>query len=156
MTTEIAGDGATFCVFNGPVFDAPICVQADDGRLHLNLRGKGKADLRFGGVAIPKLFFKVIVWPEKAKLRVAAFVVTQEDLLVKLDRLRQTKEVTLLEAGLNEDEVRLYQVQLADLEHVTQINFGKLTKLPAPAMEESTLTPGLNAPIASEEEIRFV
>ena len=156
MTTEIAGDGATFCVFNGPVFDAPTCVQGDDGKLHLNLRGKGKVDLQFGGVAIPKLFFKVIVWPEKAKLRVAAFVVTQEDLLVKLDRLRQAKEVTRFEAGLNEDEVRLYQVQLSDLEHVTQMSFGKLTKLPAPAMEESTLTPGLNAPIASEEEIRFV
>ena len=155
MTTEIAGDGATFCVFNGPVFDAPICVLGDDRKLHLNLRGKGKADLRFGGFAIPKLFYKVIVWPEGAKLRVAAFVVTQEDLLAKLERLRQAKEVTRFEAGLNEDEVRLYQVQLADLEHVTQLSFGKLTKLPAPAMEESTLNSGLNEPIESEDEIRF-
>jgi endonuclease G len=155
MTTEIAGDGAQFCVFNGPVFDAPTCVLGEDGKLRLNLRGKAQADLRFGGVAIPKLFYKIIVWPEDKKLRVAAFVVTQEDLLAKLDRLHRAKESSRLEVGLSEDEVRLYQVALADLEHATHLSFGKLTKISTAGPLESTTASGFNTPIESEADLRL-
>ncbi len=158
MTTQIAGDGATFCVFNGSIFDAPLCVEGDDGRLHLNLRGDPKTDPTFGGIRIPRQFYKVIVWPEESKLRVAAFVVTQEDLLAKVNRLRRsesTREAALLEAGLSEDEVRLYQVTLEDLEHATRLDFGKLTGLPIIRPDESAVAPVFNVPIEDEHDIRL-
>lgn len=155
MTASVAGDGAQFCVFNGPVFDAPPSVPGDDGKLRLNLRGKGKADPVFGGVAIPKLFYKVIVWPDKKKLRVAAFVVTQEDLLAKLDRLHAAGEMSSFEAGLSDTEVRLYKITLDDLEHATNLSFGKLTKLSTTAATESTVESDLNSPIESAEDVRL-
>lgn len=153
MTTEVAGDGAQFCVFNGPIFDAPISVPGEDGKLRLNLRGKPKADPVIKGIAIPKLFYKIIVWPEGKALRAAAFVVTQEDLLAKLEPTSRAKEASALEAGLTEDEVRLYQVALVDLEHVTQLSFGKLTKLSKAFAEESTADSKLGAAIENEKDI---
>lgn len=155
MTTQIAGDGAQFCVFNGPVFDAPISVRSADGKLHLDLRGKPKTDPKIKGTLIPKLFFKVIVWADENRLRVVAFVVTQEALLAKLLPKQNKNESTLAEVGLTEDEVRLYQVSLADLERVTQLSFGKLTKLSTTAVRESTLQSDIGAEIESEQDIQW-
>lgn len=155
MTTNIAGDGAQFCVFNGPVFDAPVSTRGADGKLRLNLRGKPKTDPLIKGQHIPKLFYKVIVWPEKKQLRVAAFVVSQEDLLAKLETQRKSRQLTPFEAGLTEDEVQLYQVALADLEHVTQLKFGKLTKLPNAVVQESTADFDTSLPLESEHDIRW-
>jgi endonuclease G, mitochondrial len=155
MTTNIAGDGAQFCVFNGPVFDAPVSTRGADGKLRLNLRGKPKTDPFIKGQHIPKLFYKVIVWPDKKQLRVAAFVVSQEDLLAKLETQRKLRQLTPFEAGLTEDEVQLYQVALADLEHVTQLKFGKLTKLPNAVVQESTAEIDTSLPLESEHDIRW-
>jgi len=154
MTTQVAGDGAQFCVFNGPVFDAAPCVANGDGQLQLDPGGRHVADPTFGGVQIPKQFFKVIVWPDDDQLRVAAFVVTQEDLLARVNRLRPA-EAALLEAGLTDEEVRLYQVTLADLSRMTSLDFGKLTRLTAVQPEEASLAPAFNVPIESERDIRF-
>jgi len=154
MTTQIAGDGAQFCVFNGSIFDAPPCVKGADGRLHLNLLGDQRTDPTFGDISIPKQFFKVLVWPEENKLRAAAFVVTQEDLLAKVRRLRRG-ESALLEVGLTDDEVRLYQVTLADLEHATNLDFGKLTRLTTVRPGEATRVPAFNLPIEEERDVRL-
>ncbi|MDX1930444.1 MAG: DNA/RNA non-specific endonuclease [Pirellulaceae bacterium] len=155
MTTKIAGDGAQFCVFNGPVFDAPVSTRGADGKLRLNLRGKPKTDPLIKGQHIPKLFYKVIVWPEKKQLRLAAFVVSQEDLLAKLDPKQKTRQIAPFEAGLTEDEVQLYQVALADLEHATQLDFGKLAKLPNAIVQESTADFDTSLPVESEHDIRW-
>jgi hypothetical protein len=49
-------------MFNGPIFDAPLCTKTGGGRLRLNPTGKRVKDGTFGGVAIPKQFYKVFVY----------------------------------------------------------------------------------------------
>src|SRR3954463_15637529 len=103
-------DGATrLCVINGPVFDAPLCKAGTDARLRLDLKGKRVPDETFGGVKIPKQFFKVIAYVSEQALKAKAFVVTQEDLLAGIGRLRPE------EAALTPLEIRLYQVRIAEM-----------------------------------------
>ena len=116
---ETLSHGGRLCVVNGPVFDAPVCVPGPDGRLHLNLSGPRAKDPKFGGVKIPKLFFKLIAYRDGTKLKAKAFVVTQEDMLETVDRLHADEVSTLTDA-----EVRLYQVTVADLEDLTGLKFG--------------------------------
>jgi endonuclease G len=145
------GKGQRLCVINGPVFDAPLCLPGSDGRLRLNLRGKRVPDGTFGGVRIPRLFFKVIAYAVAGKLRAKAFVVTQEDLLASIDRYYPAERAPAL---LSDAEVRLYQVKLADLEKATQLDFGRLSDYDVPAGEESlTLAQGL--PVEDESELAF-
>jgi endonuclease G len=142
-------DGATrLCVINGPVFDAPLCKAGTDGRLRLDLKGKRAPDETFGGVKIPKQFFKVIAYVSGQALKAKAFVVTQEDLLAGIARLRPE------EAALTALEVRLYQVHIAELEQLTGLDFGPLSAHDAkPDQESLVLDEGL--PIVDPAEIRF-
>src|SRR5580765_2555049 len=142
-------DGATkLCVINGPVFDAPLCKAGSDGRLRLDLKGKRARDETFGGVKIPKQFFKVIAYVADQALKAKAFVVTQEDLVAGIARLRP-EEVTLTPL-----EIRLYQVRIAELEQLTGLDFGPLAGHDAkPGQESLVLDEGL--PIADAAEIRF-
>lgn len=143
------GEGATrLCVINGPVFDAPLCKAGTDGRLRLDLKGKRVPDGTFGGVKIPKQFFKVIAYLSGQALRAKAFVVTQEDLVGALGRLRPGEAATLSDL-----EVRLYQVRIADLERLTGLGFGPLAQHDAKPQESLALDEGL--PIVDEAEIRF-
>jgi endonuclease G, mitochondrial len=142
-------DGATrLCVINGPVFDAPLCKAGTDGRLRLDLKGKRVPDETFGGVKIPKQFFKVIAYVSEQALKAKAFVVTQEDLLAGIGRLRPE------EAALTPLEIRLYQVRVAELERLTGLDFGPLAGHDAkPGQESLALDEGL--PIADAAQIRF-
>jgi len=142
-------DGATrLCVINGPVFDAPLCKAGTDGRLRLDLRGKRVPDETFGGVKIPKQFFKVIAYVSDQALKAKAFVVTQEDLLAGIGRLRPE------EAALTPLEIRLYQVRIAELERLTGLDFGPLAGHDAkPGQESLVLDKGV--PIADMAEIQF-
>jgi endonuclease G len=142
-------DGATrLCVINGPVFDAPLCKAGTDGRLRLDLKGKRVPDETFGGVKIPKQFFKVIAYVSEQALKAKAFVVTQEDLLAGIGRLRPE------EAALTPLEIRLYQVRVAELEQLTGLDFGPLAGHDAkPGPESLVLDEGL--PIADAAEIQF-
>ncbi len=142
-------DGATrLCVINGPVFDAPLCKAGTDGRLRLDLKGKRVPDEAFGGVKIPKQFFKVIAYVSEQALKAKAFVVTQEDLLAGISRLRPE------EAALTPLEIRLYQVRIAELERLTGLDFGPLAGRDAkPGQESLVLDEGL--PIADAAEIQF-
>jgi len=142
-------DGATrLCVINGPLFDAPLCKAGTDGRLRLDLKGKRVADETFGGVKIPKQFFKVIAYVADQALKAKAFVVTQEDLLAGIARLRPE------EAALTSLEVRLYQVRVAELERLTGLDFGPLAAHDAkPGNEALVLDEGL--PITDEAELGF-
>src|SRR3954462_11315519 len=142
-------DGATrLCVINGPVFDAPLCKAGTDGRLRLDLKGKRVPDATFGGVKIPKQFFKLIAYVSEKALKAKAFVVTQEDLLAGIGRLRPE------EAALTPLEICLYQVRVAELERLTGLDFGPLASHDAkPAQESLVLDEGL--PIADVAEIQF-
>jgi endonuclease G len=112
------------CVINGPVFDAPLSKERSDGQMP-NIAGRSHPDPTFGGVAIPKLFFKVVSCQgENRQLRVAAFLMSQEDLLRTIDRLKGMPP--LPEEILTPAEARLYQVNLTDLERVTGLDFGHL------------------------------
>jgi endonuclease G len=124
-------------VFNGPVFDAPLSTIGNDGRPTLNLRGSRHADPTFGGVAIPKIFFKVVACRRDAGLAAAAFLMSQEDFLLDVDRLRGLEAEARrrrLEV-LTDAEARLYQVSVADVERLTGIDFGALATADTLALE---------------------
>ncbi len=142
--------GSRLCLINGPIFDSPLCIAGSDGMLRLNLGGKRVKDGTFGDIKIPKLFFKVIAYAKDNKLRAKAFVVTQEDLLATIDRYYPAEKA----AVLSDQEVRLYQVKIADLEKVTGLKFGSLSQCDVPAGEESvSLAQG--TPIEDEADLEF-
>jgi len=148
---SLAGGATRLCVINGPIFDAPRCKAATDGQLHLDLTGKRVPDGTFGGVKIPKQFFKVIAYMSGQELRARAFVVTQEDLLATVDRYYPAE---LAPEALSELEVRLYQVRIADLQRLTGLSFGTLAKHDTKSAQESlAVQEGL--PITDEAELRF-
>ena len=148
----VAGGGKRkLCVINGPVFDAPISTAGADGLLRLNVGGTSVDDGTFGGVAIPKQFFKVIAWRDDSGLRAKAFVVTQESLLTTIDRYYPAEKAP---AVLTDLEVRLYQVRISDLEKLTGLDFGALAQHDTPAGQEAThVSQGL--PIEDESQIVF-
>jgi endonuclease G len=142
--------GARLCVINGPIFDSPLCLAGSDGLLRLNLNGKRVKDGTFGDVRIPKMFFKVIAYAKDNKLRAKAFVVTQEDLLATIDRYYPAERASVL----SDQEVRLYQVKIADLEKVTGLKFGSMTQHDVPTGEESASV-AQGTPIDDEGDLEF-
>lgn len=116
---DTLSEGNRLCIINGPIFDAPLSIRGQDGRLHLNLKGKSSPDMTFGGVAIPKLFFKLFAYNRDGVLGAKAFIVTQEDLLQTVDRMQDVEAATLTDA-----EIALYQVKISDLEKLTKLKFG--------------------------------
>jgi len=118
--------GNRACVLNGCVFDAPVSTRGPDGIPVPVIKRTGSKDPTFGGVSIPKLFFKVVVCqrPADKKLGLAAFLMSQEDLLAA-SRIAGLKP--LPEERLSDAEARLYQVSLADIETLTALDFGSLS-----------------------------
>jgi endonuclease G len=127
-------------VLNGPIFDAPRSTTRDDGSVVLVVDGKRHPDPTFGGVPIPKAFFKVVACadPEGALLA-AGFVMSQEDLLATTARVRGLEE--LPEERLTAAEARLYQVSIADLARLTQLDFGPLVRADALQRTEALAAP---------------
>jgi len=122
-------------VINGPVFDAPLSSDNLDGQIILDFNGKSHKDPTFGDVAIPKMFFKIVSVKDNCELKTAAFLLSQEEYLRNVDRLKgmppQTNEI------LTPSEARLYQVKITDLEKITGLDFGSL-KNTAVSDEERT------------------
>jgi len=143
--------GQRLCIINGPIFDAPLCKPGADGRLRLDLHGKRHPDGTFGGVKIPKQFFKVIAYEKGGELVAKAFVVTQEDLLATIDRYYESEEALAI---LSDLEVHLYQVKLTDLEDLTGLDFGSLAKQDSLEAAEA-LTTGIGRPIESASDLSF-
>jgi endonuclease G len=117
------------CVFNGPIFDAPLSSAGPNGRPVLNLKGKAHADPTFGGVQIPKMFFKVVVVGHNGHLATAAFIISQEDLLARVDRIAGMPP--LPEERLTAAEAKAFQVPLADIATLTGLDFGPLLEVDA-------------------------
>jgi endonuclease G len=143
-------EGEKICLVNGPVFDAPLGKQGADGLIRLNLKGKRIRDGKFGEVQIPRMFFKVIAYKSGNELRAKAFVVTQEDLLTTIDRYYPGEATP----QLSDLEVRLYHVKMADLEKLTELDFGSLAEhevLPG----EELLAAADGRPIEDESDLSF-
>lgn len=145
----LAGKGARACVLTGPVLDAPRSARDAEGRPVPRIRGAREPDPTFGEVAIPRLFWKVVACarPDGA-LAAAAFLMSQEDLLATVERLRglpAPAEERLLEA-----EARLYQVAVADVAVLTGLELGPLAAADARGLEEALAGP---RPIRSLTEV---
>lgn len=103
------------CVLNGPVFDGP---EADEDGIP-DPKGKRVADPTFKGVAIPKYFWKLVVVLRDGKLSAAAFLLSQQDLVLDIPRI---------EERLTADEARAFQISLSDLASLARLDLGKLVK----------------------------
>ena len=129
------------CVVNGPIFDSPISKVDSNGATVLNLGGRPHNDPTFGDVAIPKMFFKIVSVKERNNLKTAAFLLSQEEYLEKVDRLKgmpvRTDEI------LTPAEARLYQVKIDDLERLTGLDFGPLKDTPVTDETEKLSKPKL-------------
>lgn len=153
VVMQFAG-GEKASVFNGPVFDAPLSRIDNNGRLHLQLGGKKHRDPTFGGVAIPKMFFKIVACRrEDATLGVAAFLMSQEQFLRRIgDRLHGMPEEAL--EALTDAEARLYQVTVADVEKVTGLRFASLRGKDATIADEAR--PHSPFEVSSFEDLRIL
>ena len=140
------------CVINGPLFDAPLSRPGPGGRAVLNPDGSTHPDPKFGEIAIPKFFFKVVACVgDSGRLRAGAFVVSQEDMLRTIDRLKGMPP--LREERLSPAEARLLQIGFADLEKLSGLNFGPLNDTEVAMDEASRLL--VPRAIESWEDIRI-
>lgn len=137
------------CVFNGPVFDAPLSVRSADGRIIPQIDGRSHKDPTFGGVSIPKQFYKIVATANGSKLIAAAFLMSQEDFLLGVDRLKGMP--ALADEILSTAEARLYQVAIADIEKLTGLDFGALKTADTNAREFAESGPRL---ISDARQIR--
>lgn len=127
------------CVINGPVFEAPRSRQEPDGQWRLDPNGERAPDPVFGGVAVPKQFFKIIVWKDQ-HLRCVGFVVTQEGLLETVDRMVWPDvEEAAKPKGLTDGETALYRLPISTIASLTGLRFGDLEDIPSPLTEELAL-----------------
>jgi endonuclease G, mitochondrial len=154
VIATFAKDTGRACVVNGPVFDAPLSHKAEGGHVVPDLDGKRHKDPTFGGVPIPKLFFKVIACEgEDGNLKVAAFLMSQEDFLQTMgSRLKGMPPIE--EEILTPAEARLYQIRLKDLEELTSLDFGPLVEFDTSGVvEEATAAKGPPRVIRKFEDI---
>jgi endonuclease G, mitochondrial len=106
-------------VMNGPVFDGPDADEADLP----DPAGKPHPDPSFGGVKIPKYFWKILITREDDQLKAAAFLMSQRNLIMGIDRIKE--EADMLEKFSKED-VSVFQVSIGDLGKLTKLDFGPL------------------------------
>lgn len=130
-------------VMNGPIFDGP---DAPEGQLP-RASGASKKDLIFGGVPIPKYFWKVLITVKSGKLVAAAFVMSQKDQVEKIDRIHEADRFE----ALTQAQVQVFQVSMADLSRFSKLDFGNLAK--ADAHEATSVGPRL---IESLDNIRLI
>jgi endonuclease G len=135
-------DKRKMIVINGPIFDGP---DASTGGLPAP-SGPSQADPSFGGVKIPKYFWKVMVIVRSGKLSVTAFVMSQRDQILGIDRIQ---EAAIFEA-LSAAQVKVFQVSVADLTKLTKLDFGMLAQVDT--HEATAVGPRL---IERYDDIRF-
>ena len=105
-------------VMNGPVFDGP---DAGEGELP-SPSAPPQTDPTFGGLSIPKYFWKILVTVRSGKLQAAAFVMSQRDQILQIDRIQDADIFEKLSAA----DVQVYQVSIGDLTKLTRLDFGPL------------------------------
>ena len=117
---QLEQDERKACVFNGPVFDGP---EAPSGDLP-DPSDPPKADPTFGGVAIPKFYWKLMIVKQDQSLMATAFVLSQQDQILSIDRIH---ELAVFEK-LTDAEAKVFQVSIADLAKLTKLKFGTLAQ----------------------------
>jgi endonuclease G, mitochondrial len=100
----------------------------------------------FGGVAIPKYFWKILITKDGSSLKALAFVCSQRNLIDGIDRIHEDEE---LFEKLSAAQVRVFQTPLKTVAKLTGLDFGPLSA--ADAEEAETLGPRL---IESLSDIR--
>jgi endonuclease G, mitochondrial len=120
-------------VMNGPVFDGPDADAADLP----DPAGPSHKDPTFGGISIPKYFWKILITKGDDGLKAAAFLMSQRNLIMDIDRIH---EADMLEK-LSEEDVSVFQVSIADLTKLTKLDFGNLAD--ADAHEATSVGPRL-------------
>ncbi|MEP6838994.1 MAG: DNA/RNA non-specific endonuclease [Bradyrhizobium sp.] len=103
-------------VMNGPVFDGP---DAEGGDLP-DPSKRPHPDPTFGGVKIPKYFWKILISKGEDGLKAAAFLMSQRDLIMDIDRIKEADE------KFSEEDVKVFQISFADLVKLTKLDFGGL------------------------------
>jgi len=125
-------------VMNGPIFDGP---DAEGAKLP-DASAAPHKDPTFGGVAIPKYFWKILIAKDGASsLKATAFIVSQRNLIMDIDRIQEADKL--------EELVHLFQVSVVDLEKLTKLDFGNLGE--ADTHEATAIGPRL---IESYDDIR--
>jgi endonuclease G len=108
-------------VMNGPVFDGP---DADDADLP-DPAGRPHQDPTFGGVAIPKYFWKILITrDDDGGLKAAAFLMSQRNLIMGIERIKEAD----IEEKFTTEDVSVFQVAIADLTRLTKLDFGPLAE----------------------------
>src|SRR5581483_2687247 len=129
-------------VMNGPIFDGPDAPQHGLP----SASAPSQADPKFGGVNIPKYFWKILVTVRSGALAAAAFVMSQRDQILAIDRIEEADIFEKLSAA----QVRVFQISIADLARFTKLDFGKLAA--ADTHEATAVGPRL---IESFDDIRL-
>ena len=106
-------------VMNGPVFDGP---DAQQGKLP-DMSAPSHKDPTFRGIKVPKYFWKILVTARSGKLTAAAFIMSQRDLIRKIDGMEEADIFQFSDA-----QIRVYQVAVSDLTKLTKLDFGKLAQ----------------------------
>lgn len=128
-------------VMNGPVFDGPDAEESDLP----NPSGRPHKDPSFGGVQIPKYFWKILIRRNEDGLKAAAFLMSQRKQVMEIDRIQ---EADVFER-MSEEDVSVFQVSIADLTKLTKLDFGNLGDVDS--HEATSIGPRL---IRSYEDIR--
>jgi endonuclease G len=113
-------------IITGPIFNAPVS-KMENGQPKVNLAGKSSPDPTFGGVQIPKMFYKIVCAVKSGELAVSAFVISQEDYIKKIARLKPGANeafITDFSEALTEAQARVYRVTIPQLERATGLDFG--------------------------------
>jgi len=118
---QLEADKRKACVINGPVFDGPKAAKNRPP----DVSDPSKPDPTFGGVAIPKYFWKLMVIVRAGKLVASAFLLSQQDQILDIDRIQES---AILEK-LTEAEAKVFQISIADLAKLTKLGFGKLSQV---------------------------
>lgn len=126
-------------VLNGPIFDGPDA----DGADLPDPSGKPHKDPIFGGLAIPKYFWKILVSRGDDRLKAAAFIVSQRNLIMDIDRIQDAEK-------LSAEDVQVFQIPILDLAKLTKLDFGHLAQ--ADSHEATAAGPRL---IESYDDIRI-
>jgi endonuclease G len=130
-------------VMNGPIFDGP---DAEGAKLPDPSNPTHK-DPKFGGIGIPKYFWKILIAKNGGStLKAAAFVVSQRNLIMDIDRLQEADVLEKLSAA----DVHLFQVSVAQLSSLTKLDFGNLSD--SDSHEATPMGPRL---IESYDDIRI-
>lgn len=108
--------------------------------------GSMHRDPTFGGVSIPKYFWKILITKSGGSLKAAAFIVSQRNLIMEIDRIQEAEILEKLSAA----QVRVFQVSIADVSKLAKLDFGNLGQ--ADAHEATSVGPRL---IESYDDIRI-